>query len=220
MTHRLILTASALALLICTGVVHGLWTDRWSGQLDLGAAAQALERLSYTIKDWHGADLPIEKDPRSGLIGIVSRSYTHSTTGRTVTLFLACGRPGPVSTHTPDVCYQCQGFDGETPRRFQLPSQNALVPPEFWTARFLKQRNDGQIQLRIYWTWLAGQSWQAAENPRLAFAGERILHKMYVLREIAPGESAQDPDPCVDFIKDLLPELKNTLYTETRKSDG
>src|SRR5205807_1892212 len=123
MMHRILLTTSALALLIFSGVVHGLWTDRWSEQLDLGEAARALEQLPYTIKDWHGADVPMERDPRA---------------------------------------------------------------------------------------------WLAAENPRLAYAGERVLHKMYVLREIVGNEGPNERDPCVDFLQDAIPVLQGQLYVETK----
>jgi hypothetical protein len=207
--HRTILSVSALALLVSSGLVHGLWTDRWSDQLDLEPAARALESLPRDIGNWHGEELTMEKDPRSGLVGMMARCYTHKNTGKAVTLFLACGRPGPVATHTPDVCYQCQGYvEAENPRRYQLPSTSAQAPPEFWTARYVKQRNDGQVHLRIYWGWLAAGAWQAAENPRLAFAGERLLHKMYVLRETASAEAPGEREPCIDFIQDLLPELQ------------
>jgi hypothetical protein len=212
---RLILTTTALTLLGCVGFVHGLWTDRWSEQLDLGAAAQTLGQLPREIGQWHGEDVEIEKDPRNALAGMLSRCYTHALTGRQVTLFLACGRPGPVATHTPDVCYVCQGFvEAEGPRRYQLPSATAQAPPEFWTGRYVKQRNDGQVQLRIYWSWFARGNWQAAENPRLSFAGERILHKMYVIREQGSHEPASEREPCVEFIQELLPELQRMLTME------
>jgi hypothetical protein len=214
--HRAILTGSALALLLSSGLVHGLWTDRWSEQLDLAVAAAALDKVPRDFGSWHGEDLELEKDPRSGLVGMMSRCYTHTATGKAVTLFLACGRPGPVATHSPDVFYSCQGYEGETPRRFQLPSTGAQAPPEFWTARFLRQRNDGQLQLRIYWSWRAGDAWQAADNPRLAFAGERLLHKMYVIREMAANEASGERDACVEFMQDFLPELRQVLHTEKR----
>jgi len=215
MMYRTILAAGALALMISAGVVHGVWTDRWSDPVDLGAAAQALERVPHDLGSWHGEDLEMEKDARLGLAGTLCRRYTHGTTGRSVTVFLACGRPGPVSTHTPDVCYVCQGYtEAESPRRYQLGSATAQVPPEFWTARYVKQRNDGVLQLRIYWGWLAGGHWQAAENPRLAFAGERVLHKLYVLREQPAGEVAPEREPCAELIQELLPELGRALAAD------
>ena len=43
-----------------------------------------------------------------------------AVTGKVVTLFLACGRAGPVCTHTPDVCYAGSGYEVEKPKRFQF----------------------------------------------------------------------------------------------------
>src|SRR5271155_874830 len=100
---RILVIASAFAVLVASGVVHGLWTDRWSDQADLAGAAKRLEKLPMTLGAWHGSNVEMEPDPRSGLAGMIARRYVHATSGKVVTLFLACGRSGPVCTHTPDV---------------------------------------------------------------------------------------------------------------------
>src|SRR2546425_11021500 len=103
--QRILIIASACVVLIASGVVHGIWTDRWSEQADLADAALRLEQLPDTIGVWHGSAVEIENDASSGLAGMIARRYVHATTGKTVTILLACGRAGAVCTHTPDVCY-------------------------------------------------------------------------------------------------------------------
>ena len=144
---RIIVIASACLVLIASGVVHGLWTDRWSDQADLGVAAQNLQRLPMALGAWHGSDVEMEDDPRSGLAGMIARHYVHAVSGKAVTLFLACGRSGPVCTHTPDVCYAGNGYEVEPPKRFPLTSASSREPSEFWTARFVKDRTAGKIHL-------------------------------------------------------------------------
>ncbi|MBI1832744.1 MAG: exosortase-associated EpsI family protein, partial [Planctomycetes bacterium] len=111
--HRIMLITAACAILIASGVVHGVWTDRWSDQSDLADAAKRLDRLPMTLGAWHGMDVEMDKDPNTDLAGMIARRYVHAKTGKAVTLFLACGRSGPVCTHTPDVCYAGSGYDVE-----------------------------------------------------------------------------------------------------------
>jgi hypothetical protein len=205
---RILVIASACVVLIASGMVHGLWTDRWSDQSDLAAAAQKLELLPMTIGAWHGSTVEMEKDPHSGLAGMIARRYVHETSGKTVTLFLACGRAGPVCTHTPEVCYAGNGYEVEKPQRFQLPSATAQAPPEFWTARFIKERASGKIHLRIFWSWQASEAWKIAENPRLSFAGEKVLYKMYLIRELLQPDEPLEGDPCVEFMQAVLPIMR------------
>src|ERR1019366_10737758 len=99
--QRILVIASAGAVLIASGVVHGVWTDRWSDRGDLVETANRLDQLPMTVGAWHGTPVEIEKDPNSGLAGMISRRYVHANNGKAVTLFLAVGRAGAVCTHTP-----------------------------------------------------------------------------------------------------------------------
>lgn len=203
MSKTVLMTAAAAALLISAGWVHGVWTDRFATGEDLDRAARRLEDLPWKIGAWEGKPFEDREAAETGLAGSVARLYVHRETGRRVSLYLACGRPGPVSVHTPEVCYAASGFEVERPSRFTVPAEAG--GGEFWTSRLVRRRQDDQSNLRIYWSWHAGSSWQVAENPRLTFAGRRLLHKLYLVRETVGG--TETPDPCVEFMKDLLPVL-------------
>ena len=214
--YRTLLIGSALVVLVFTGVVHGLWTDRWSEMKDLSEAADCLDKIPAAIGAWQGKTVKLDDSTDLGLAGTLARRYVHGSTGKAVTLYLACGRPGPVGTHTPDVCYQGSGYQMHTQKRFQLPAVNSPNPPEFLTARFDKTKADSQSSLRIFWSWLAGGGWKVAENPRLAFAGEAVVHKMYLIRDLTTPDEPVETDPCVEFMHDLLPVLQRTLYQDPR----
>ena len=147
---------------------------------------------------------------------MISRRYVHANNGKAVTLFLAVGRSGAVCTHTPEVCYAGSGFEVEKPTRFTLPSTTAQAPPEFWTARFVRERASGKTHLRIFWSWHGSDSWKVAESPRLSFAGERTLYKMYLIREMVQADEPIDGDACVEFMQDLLPVLRKNVFTESK----
>ncbi len=214
--QRIVVIVSACIVLIASGAVHGIWTDRWSDQSDLAEAAKKLELLPMTIGDWHGAAVEMDKDPNTGLSGMVARRYVHAKSGKAVTLFLACGRAGAVCTHTPDVCYAGSGYEVGKPERFVLPSATAQAAPEFWTARFVKERAASKTNLRIFWSWHGKEAWKIADNPRLSFAGEKVLHKLYVIREMIQADEPLEGDACVEFMGDLLPTIRRSVLTEAK----
>ncbi len=207
--QRIVILIAAASLLIASGVVHGVWTDRWSEQSDLKAAAARLEELPLTIGSWHGSAVEMENDPNSSVAGQIARRYVDATTGNTVTILLACGRAGAVCTHTPEVCYAGSGFEVEKPRRYQATASNPKA--EFWTARFVKEREAGKTHLRVFWAWHGAQGWQVADNPRWTFAGEKVLYKLYLIREMAQPDEPMETDACVEFMQELLPALKSKV---------
>lgn len=209
--QRFVIIASACVVLAASGFVHGVWTDRWSESVDLTAMASQLDQLPMTIGAWHGTAIEMEQDPKTGLAGMIARRYIHASTGKSVTLFLGCGRSGPVCTHTPDVCYAGSGFEVEKPKRFHLPQAGKAAAPEFWTARFVRERASGKTHLRIFWSWFGSEQWKVADNPRLAFAGEKALHKLYLIREMTTPDEAIDTDACVEFMQDLLPAFRQSM---------
>src|SRR5262245_6757774 len=102
--------AAAFAL-AGAGLVHGYWTDRWSEDARLSEAAARLAEIPMQLGEWHGKEIevgPGQKGP--GVTGCVQRSYFNSRLGATVILALVNGRPGPVSTHTPEACYGASGY--------------------------------------------------------------------------------------------------------------
>jgi hypothetical protein len=214
--QRFLVIASACVVLIASGVVHGVWTDRWSDQSDLAETARRLDLLPMTIGAWEGSAVEMDKDPNTGLAGMIARRYVNATNGKAVTLFLACGRSGAVCTHTPDVCYAGNGFEVEKAKRFVLPSTTAEAPPEFWTARFVKERNTGKTNLRIFWSWYGKDSWKVADNPRLSFAGEKVLYKLYLIREMVQTDEPLEGDACVEFMQDVLPVFRRTVIADAK----
>src|SRR6266850_214231 len=103
---------TGIALLLTCGLVRGLWTDRWGSAAAPAAAAAKLEHLAWVIGEWEGRPIELEQAQRdaSRVSGCIVRRYVHRVNGDAVTIFLGCGRPGPVSVHTPDVCYAGAGY--------------------------------------------------------------------------------------------------------------
>ncbi len=202
---------TALALTVASGLVHGFWTDRWVVSPGPAEAAARLARLPPDAGDWHATTLHEKSRGTEALAGHLTRRYVNRSTGRVVTVALAVGLPGPVSIHTPDVCYKAGGFDVAAPARYRHPARAGRPAAQFWTADLRKERTTEHVHQRIYWAWDAGEGWTAPDNPRWRFAGRPVLAKLYLVREVRGPDERREDDPCLDLMNQLLPQLRETL---------
>ena len=201
---------TAMTLLLAVGLVHGIWTERWYPSTALEEAGAQLVGVPMDIGDWHGSD--VEVDPGlftlAGARSFWARSYTERRGGGTVLAILMCGRAGKMAVHTPEICYRGAGYDLLTPpTRTVLRDDADDELGTFWHGRFSKQ-SAAESDLRLYWAWSAGDGWQAPGNPRWEFRGRHFLYKLYVSHEI---NGPSDLDPSAEFLRQLLPVLKETL---------
>jgi hypothetical protein len=128
----------------------------------------------------------------------------------TVNVMLACGLPGPLTVHTPEVCYAGAGYEEDEDPVVHLAS-GARTVPEFWMCKFSKPEALVPAELRLFWSWRAAGGWKASDNPRLQFAGQPVLYKMYVSHVTTGIETRQDIAACHEFINLLVPELERVL---------
>jgi hypothetical protein len=197
----------AAVLVIGTGIVHGFWSDRWAPAVEPQEAADRYAAIPMTVGEWEGKDFDKPAENVPGVVGSLQRRFTHRITGATVTVALVCGRPGPVSIHTPDSCYTASGYD------FGTRSPVALGPgTDFWTADAVRVKATEETRLRLFWAWNAGQGWTAPDDARTAYARYPVLHKLYVLRELNSLAEPIKDDPGLTFLRALLPELDARLF--------
>ncbi|MCI0641936.1 MAG: EpsI family protein [Gemmataceae bacterium] len=200
-------------LIVLSGVVHGLWTDRWIVSQELENAAKRLESFVPELDDWQSQ--PLELDPRQkeqgGVISCMLRRFENRRNGKAIVVLMTCGRPGPMSVHTPEVCYVGAGYRMADPTRRKLASNGSPKATEFWTAKFTKGHGVEDTRLRLYWCWRGAERWDAPENPRVAFAGQPFLYKLYVIQDLVSSDEAMDDEHCREFIARLVPELERGL---------
>jgi hypothetical protein len=211
---RLLLLVSAALVLAASGVSHRLWTGAWNFSNEPAASAARLANVPSTFGDWAGADLEMDARQlaRAEAVSHISRRYVNRRSGAEVTVFIICGRPGPVSVHTPDICYGGLGFQVKgTQNRHHIDASAEMPPSDFHWANFEKADPVAPVHLRIYWGWKAGRGWQAPSDPRLTFGAAPALYKLYITCRPAPGSELPDQDPCRDFMHDFLPELEKVL---------
>ncbi|HEV3162526.1 MAG TPA: exosortase-associated EpsI family protein [Isosphaeraceae bacterium] len=214
---RILSYTAAIGLLVASGILHESWTHQWRGAPKVTMATARLDRVATSLGDWHSQPTDIEQRDLVGL-GIdatLARRYVNERTGRAVTMLLMCGKPGPVSVHTPDVCYLDAGYLMAQP----LPGRVTVSPPDhspqaaLFSADFYKQDSLDPKRLRIYWSWSAGKDWIASDHPRITFASATMLYKLYLIADVTAGRD----EIAEEFARELLPHLDRVLFSN-RKS--
>jgi hypothetical protein len=200
---------SASVALVTSGLVHGFWTDRWRPSPVVTTAAARLDRLPLELGPWKGQEIEVKPGQAgAGVAGCVQRRYENRRTRAAVVIALVCGRPGPVSIHTPDACYVASGYDVGCAERITLPDRSGAL----WQTDASRKTATDEMRLRIVYGWHTAAGWQAPDDARMAFAREKILHKLYLVRELSgPADFVRD-EPCEDLLRVLLPELERSVF--------
>lgn len=209
---------AALALIVSAGVVQSLWIDRRQGAQAREPLLSQLDRFPSSLGNWEGQ--PIELDPADLRVGKIEaylgRRYVNRHSGETATILLVGGLPGPISVHTPDVCFTGAGFEQVAPEeQYSLKYGPSDRNATFWTADFRASEAGVPVHLRILWSWNSTGRWLAPSNPRWEFASAGFLYKLYVVREMPRiGERSEDDpdqDSSIELLRQLLPELEQSF---------
>lgn len=204
-----------LVLVLLMGAGHGAWTNRWTQTGELKRHLELLDHVPINFGDWKGEEMPYEPEDmaRAGINGCIIRRYKNQRTDAAISLLIVCGRGGPISVHTPDVCYASAGYRQVAP---QERVQTGEASIDVWKAYFEMPSSVLPKKLEISWTWSQdGSTWSSPDNPRYAFARFPAVYKMYVVREISSATGVDD-DTSKEFLNRLLPELRSSLGVPTK----
>jgi hypothetical protein len=214
MMKQILIPAVALAMIIVGGYQHRVQSeleDRKAQQIE-EAAKNLPHAVPLKIGDWLGEDQPIDdREMRAAeIVGCISRTFTHQLTGEVRQMILVCGSPGPISVHTPDVCFQSQGYVMiSEPKRLELEiaKDRSAV---FWWADFQQDQGVFKRTLRTFWSWKGLDSWRAVDHPRLQFAACPVLNKLYVACPLTGLEEPGSIEPGGHFLKSLITTLEQS----------
>jgi hypothetical protein len=214
-----LLVAAALVLLVGAAVVHGVWTDRWGDTGDLEAALKRMDDVPLIAGPWHGKELALdpeqaEQAERVGIARTIRSHYVRTPENDAVSVILMGGRFGPLSVHTPDICYGGAGYVMVGKQvRCEVKREDGSIA-KFWTARFHKPYSPGTAPLRIFWGWNAGTGWAAPDSPRFTFRRQPVLFKLYIAREMTSLNDPLEGDPGIPFLRNWLPNLDRALFPQ------
>ena len=220
MKYYLAITLALIAT-IGSGLAHGILTDRWGVPEDVHEAAARLENIPQTLPGWNSTDQEMGERmlEQAGAPGYISRNYVSESTGTTIQVTLLCGRPGPLATHPPTVCFVNAGMKQAKPvepiileRGDDAPDAQFHVtdfdPPETAAAP--------SARTRTLWAWSPdGRNWSAPENSRIEFAKYPHLFKIYILSSTLPQEEDEQLDPEVEqFVRQFLDQVETAVSND------
>jgi hypothetical protein len=214
---KLLLTFSVAALVAGTaaaGWLHGRMTNRWGRHPDSNLAAARLRQpLPDRVGHWR---LRREAELEPAVIRLlqcpafVSRVYEHEQTGDAVSVAVLLGPPGPISVHTPEICYSSQDFTLTSEREARSISDVSGTEHSLWQVSFKSNGVDG-TRLRVLYGWTTGDRWAATERPRFGFGGVKHLYKIQLASNTPAGDSLDEFDPATDFLSQFLVQLDPRL---------
>jgi hypothetical protein len=200
---------------------EGIYSDRFRGSsVTAEEFGKRFAGVPMNVGDWEGQERPV--DPKTievaGAVNHVSRVYTNTQTGAQVDLWLVVGHSRDICRHTPDVCYQAQGFsqDGSMQKhRVEVPGEE---PATFHTARFRREDQAG-VPTRVFWAWNANeapdhQTWEAPDNQRMHFGNNTALYKMYFTAKMNERDELASDNVAAQFAEVMLPVVNRALFPE------
>lgn len=169
---------------VVSGWQHGLLIDRWGPPSHVVEVADQLENLQLEVPGWTSKALEgIDDRTRklAGAEGYFSRQYLQERSGIAVQVTILCGRPGPISLHSPEYCFTLAGM-----KQLGSASEASLfeTSPEsskdFWMADYRPPDSKSSPDIRTFWSWSDdGVNWTIPENPRFEFASVPYLYRIY-----------------------------------------
>lgn len=214
--------AAFIVIVLATGVLHGLQTGRWHSSTSVREAVERLNAVPAEVGSWKGSDLTISAEElrRAGVEGWVYRRYRNENNGDTVLMLIVCGRPGPISVHTPEVCYAGSGYRAlGDPQRKEI-RVGASQTRSVWALRFKGPTAEAVPPIEVNWAWNAGNDWTAPDKPRWVFARDSALYKLYVIADVPSAVAAKKRDPCGDFMQTTLSVLEAALSPAKASPDS
>jgi hypothetical protein len=208
----------ATALTVASGLVHGRLADRWrpKAMLDAGARLQGIPEQfgKWRLKSSRSLDEDTGRMLES--TGDVVRSYKNEETGEEVQVTVIVGPWGPISVHTPDVCFSSRDFKRVEVRKRATVVDSTGAKSDFWAETFLTNGLEAR-NVRAYWAWSRGDSWLAPDGVKSTFIGSPHLYKIQLTSYLPAVLAPQAEDPVFRFLKDFVPAAAGSLIAADRK---
>ncbi len=206
------LLVAALVLTLAAGLLHGRISQRWRRDEQMLAAGQLLRDFPaqfgrWTMEDsFELSDVVVNELQCSGYF---VRRYVDQETGQHVTVAVLVGPAGPISVHTPEICYSSRDWQLRGVRQASRVRDGSGNESEFWSLTMESTRLEGGL-LRVAYAWTADGRWRAVESPRFRFAGQPRLFKFQLATALESGESEEEPEQF--FLKQFVPAMNQYLF--------
>ena len=208
-----------LAATLASGWWHGQFVNRWRSPGALDAAAGKLgKELPPRLGPWRMAKtLKLDRDVQRTLqcAGHLLGIYTNDQTGETMTVAVLAGPSGPLTAHTPEVCFPGSDYElAADKKRFAVIDEHQRQHT-LWQIH-ANARDATRPNLRVLYGWSRGGSWEAVRGPRFALAGLPLLYKVQIAASPLDPGTQQATDPAQDFLARFLAQLQPRLISNAQ----
>jgi hypothetical protein len=223
MKHSYILLGVVVAfgLTVLSGVLQGRMRNRWGPSPDTIRAADKLVETPQQFGDWKLVPTDKSSDKLSDKLseeaermlepaGYFIRNYRNQATSDQVSVTVLLGPPGPISVHTPEVCFQSRNYSAVGARQDVAIHGADGQDDQLWVLSYRANDLRGNM-LRVYYAWSTGRHWSASGDPRIKYAGQPYLYKIQLSSPLPPGTNLQTDDPCKKFLEDFLPVVRQCM---------
>jgi hypothetical protein len=211
--------AIVIGLTIGSGAMQGKLSNRWGHSDELRKAGAKLESLPKVFGDWDMVKSETMDQYALDQLqpaGYIQRLYVNRMSGAAVMVTVMVGQCGPISVHTPEVCYGSRDNQQQGVRQAVEIPRSAGGSDAVWKTTFRLKGIDAQV-MNIYYGWTAGDRWAAAENPRFSYAAEPKLYKIQLASRLPAWLDDKTADPGVQFLTDFFPVLHEYLQNPSAR---
>lgn len=213
-----------MAVVLASGYLHGRQTYRWVEKPSLDQYLARLDQIPESFGDWYSKTETFQDDlSHHGIERYLLRTYINSRSTESYRVLVVCGRPGPIASHTPDVCYRSSGY---TPhgdqKRADITITDELSPYKGnqYQLNYMKfqppKSRPTDMELEIRWAWMApSKKLQVPDVPRYEFASQPALYKVYIIDERASVAAGPTNSPV--GLSNPLPETAPASLHDPKK---
>jgi len=207
-----------LAATLASGWLHGTLANRWGQGDTLALAAAKLgSDLPPRLGPWRLAKaLPVESDVRQSLqcAAALHGIYTNDQSGDSVIIAVLAGPSGPISVHTPEICYSAADYELAGQRQPWTVKDKQSQTHGLWTIH-ANSKHATRSNLQVVYGWSTGGPWQAVRSPRFALAGFPVVYKLQLAGPAGNDQRDVALNPSHDFLVRFLAEIQPRLITQS-----
>lgn len=207
----------ACALLLSSGAVR-FWEDRRFRSLQAQTVNPLfpLKSLDEAVGRWEAKEsresvLDPEIARVAGSSDSLIRTYVDKKTGVAVVVLILYGRAGPVTAHTPEVCYSSQGYDQLEKFDLDLPGTNQGTI-RLRSLLFTKKGGQEGAQQEVFYAFRSEGRWSPdVEGRWKTLETNPPVFKIMIQRRLAERERRNVNNPCIQFLAEMLPALERRI---------
>ncbi|MDZ4817770.1 MAG: exosortase-associated EpsI family protein [Planctomycetota bacterium] len=203
----------AVCLTVYGGYIEGARSQRFGRNEAQQLAGQQIAQLPESFGDWYTVeshDLDPDVADLLKCTGSVQRVYGNRQNGEKVRVALLAGPPGPISVHSPEICYSASDYKiEEPPVEVSVSRADKDNTPEKFFRMSLRSKELLAERLVVYYAWSQGDRWDVPKSPRWSYKDSPYLLKMQVAGLTSNEDATKDS--CSTFLADLIPEIDRVL---------